>query len=277
MNFLDKLLAAERQNRSLLCVGLDPEPERLPDTLRVLPVERAVVQFCRTIIEATLPYVSAFKPNLAFFEVLGPRGMAGLQEIIRAIPAHIPVIADAKRADIGHTASRYAAAIFETYGCDAVTVNPYLGYDAVAPFLAYRERGVFLLCRTSNPGARDLQDVLVQGADGETRPFYEVVARLAVSWNEAGNCGLVFGATSPRELGTVRTLCPQFPLLVPGVGAQGGDLAACVPRAVDAHGERAILSVSRAILYAGTDAGYAESAARAASSFCEQINQARAF
>jgi orotidine-5'-phosphate decarboxylase len=277
MNFLDKLLAAERQNRSLLCVGLDPEPERLPDQLRALPVERAVVQFCRTIIEATMFYASAFKPNLAFFEVLGPPGMAALQEVVQAVPAHIPVIADAKRGDIGNTASRYAAAIFETYGCDAVTVNPYLGYDAVAPFLAYRERGVLLLCRTSNPGARDLQDVLVQGNDGQTRPLYEVVARLVRSWNEAGNCGLVVGATSPRELRTVRALCPDVPVLVPGIGAQGGDLAACVPCAVDAHGERAIISVSRAILYAGTGPGYAEAAARAARSFCEQINQARSF
>lgn len=276
MNFLEKLLAAERQNHSLLCVGLDPEPERLPEPLRGWPVARAVVQFCRSIIETTAPYVSAFKPNLAFFEVLGPSGLAALQEILQAVPAHIPVIADAKRGDIGHTASRYAAAIFETYGCDAVTVNPYPGYDAVAPFLAYRERGVFLLCRTSNPGAADLQDLPVQQVDGTSRPLYEVVARLVAGWNEAGNCGLVVGATSPRELGRVRALCPQLPLLVPGIGAQGGDLAACVPCAVDTHAERAIISVSRAILYAGADTDYAEAAARVARSLCAQINQARA-
>ncbi len=277
MNFLEKLLAAERQNRSLLCVGLDPEPERLPDELRALPAEKAVVQFCRAIIEATAPYVCAFKPNLAFFEVLGPAGMSALREVVRAIPAHIPVIADAKRGDIGNTAARYAAAIFETYGCDAVTVNPYLGYDAVAPFLAYRERGVLLLCRTSNPGARDLQDLPVQAAGGQSEPLYEVVARLVQSWNEAGNCGLVVGATYPQELRTIRALCPNMPLLVPGIGAQGGDLAASVPLAVDARGERAIFSVSRAVLYAGSDAGYADAAASAAREFREQINRARGF
>lgn len=277
MNFLEKLLRAERQNRSLLCVGLDPEPERLPGELRALPVERAVVQFCRAIIESTAPYASAFKPNLAFFEVLGPSGMIALQEVVRAIPEHIPVIADAKRGDIGNTASRYAAAIFETYGFDAVTVNPYLGYDAVAPFLAYRERGILLLCRTSNPGARDLQDLPVQDAGGQTRPLYEVVARLVQGWNEAGNCGLVVGATYPQELRAIRALCPNMPILVPGVGAQGGDLASCAPFAVDARGERALISVSRAILYAGSDAGYAEAAAGAARDFREQINQARGF
>jgi len=277
VNFLEKLLAAERQNRSLLCVGLDPVPERLPDGLRALPVEKAVVQFCRTIIEATAPYVSAFKPNLAFFEVLGPSGMTALRDIVRAIPTHIPVIADAKRGDIGSTASRYAAAFFETYGCDAVTVNPYLGYDAVSPFLAYRERGVILLCRTSNLGARDLQDLPVQGSDGQTRPLYEIVARRVQSWNEAGNCGLVVGATYPHELQVIRELCPNMPILVPGIGAQGGDLAACIPPAVDARGERAIISVSRAILYAGSDADYATAAVGVARSFREQINRARGF
>src|SRR5579859_4929027 len=157
MNFLEKLLTASRRQNSLLCVGLDPEPKRLPAELREVPEATAVVRFCRTIIEATLPYVCAYKPNLAFFEALGPGGMQAFQEILRAIPAHIPVIADAKRGDIGNTARNYAAAVFETYGFDAVTVNPYLGLDAVAPFLAYRDRGVILLCRTSNPSASDFQ------------------------------------------------------------------------------------------------------------------------
>ena len=275
MNFLEKLLAAERENHSLLCVGLDPEPERLPEELRVLPVEKAIVQFCRAIIEATAPYASVFKPNLAFFEVLGPAGMVALQEVVRAIPAHIPVIADAKRGDIGNTARNYAAAIFETYGCDAVTVNPYLGYDAVAPFLAYRDRGVLLLCRTSNPSARDFQDLRVQEADGPARPLYEVVARRVQGWNEAGNCGLVVGATYPQELQAIRALCPDLPILVPGIGAQGGDIAANVPVAVDAHGERAMLSASRAVLYAGSGADYAVAAANAARSLRDEMNRAR--
>jgi orotidine-5'-phosphate decarboxylase len=275
MNFLEKLLAAERENHSLLCVGLDPEPERLPEELRVLPVEKAIVQFCRAIIEATAPYASVFKPNLAFFEVLGPAGMVALQEVVRAIPAHIPVIADAKRGDIGNTARNYAAAIFETYGCDAVTVNPYLGYDAVEPFLAYRDRGVLLLCRTSNPSARDFQDLRVQEADGQARPLYEVVARHVQGWNEAGNCGLVVGATYPQELESIRAICPDLPILVPGIGAQGGDIAANVPVAVDAHGERAMLSASRAVLYAGSGADYAVAAANAARSLRDEMNRAR--
>ncbi len=275
MNFLEKLLAAERSNHSLLCVGLDPELERLPEPLRELPVEKAVVQFCRAIIEATAPYASVFKPNLAFFEVLGPAGLLAFQEVVRAIPTHIPVIADAKRGDIGNTARNYAAAIFETYGCDAVTVHPYLGHDAVAPFLAYRNKGVILLCRTSNPGARDFQDLPVQDTDGVSRPLYEVVARRVQNWNEAGNCGLVVGATYPQEMQAIRTLCPDLPILVPGIGAQGGDLEATVPAAVDAQGERAMISISRAILYADAGPHYAEAAGNAARAFCEQINQAR--
>lgn len=274
MKFLEKLLAAERSNQSLLCVGLDPEPERLPEDLRALPVEKGVVHFCRAIIEATAPYVSVFKPNLAFFEVLGPAGLVALQEVIRAIPAHIPVLADAKRGDIGNTARNYAAALFETYGCDAVTINPYLGYDAVAPFLAYRDKGIILLCRTSNPGARDFQDLPVQEVDGSVRPLYQVVARRVLSWNEANNCGLVVGATYPQELQVIRGLCPELPILVPGIGAQGGSIEATMPAAVDSQGERAMISVSRAILYADAGARYAEAAASAARAFRDQINHA---
>ena len=274
MTFLEKLLAAERQNRSLLCVGLDPEPERLPAELRALPAEQAFVKFCRAIIEATAPYASVFKPNLAFFEVLGPSGLVALQEVIRAIPAHIPVIADAKRGDIGSTARNYAAAIFETYGFDAVTVNPYLGHDAVAPFLAYRDRGVILLCRTSNPSARDFQDLRVQEDNGEARPLYEIVARRVQDWNEAGNCALVVGATYPQEMRAVRELCPDLPILVPGIGAQGGDLEAIAPLAVDAHGERAMISASRAIMYASKGADYAAAAGQAAQALRDRINQA---
>ncbi len=275
MNFLQKLLAAERRNRSLLCIGLDPEPEFLPDELRTLPVEKAVVHFCRAIIEATGPYASAFKPNLAFFEVLGPAGMHALQQVIRSIPAHIPVIADAKRGDIGNTARNYASAVFETYGFDAVTVNPYLGYDAVAPFLAYQEKGVILLCRTSNPSARDFQDLLVQVPDEPFRPLYEVVARRVQTWNTHGNCGLVVGATYPQELRVIRSLCPDMPILVPGIGAQGGDLEATVPAAVDENGERAIISISRAILYAEPGSHYAATAASVAQHFRDEMNRVR--
>ena len=275
MKFLEKLLTASRRQNSLLCVGLDPETSRLPAELREVREATAVVRFCRTIIEATLPYVCAYKPNLAFFEALGPGGMQAFQEVLGAIPAHVPVIADAKRGDIGNTARNYASALFDMYGCDAATVNPYLGYDSVAPFLAYREKGVLVLCRTSNPGARDFQDLLVQAENGEARPLYEIVARRAQSWNEAGNCGLVVGATYPEELCTIRSLCPGMPILVPGVGSQGGDLEASTAAGVDEYGERAIIAVSRAILYASHDSDYAAAAEHEARSLRDRINEAR--
>ncbi len=172
MNFLDKLLAVSRQQNSLLCVGLDPEQERLPSRLHSMPVARAVTYFCQAIIEATAPYVCAFKPNLAFFEVLGPEGMYVFQKVLQSVPEHIPIIVDAKRGDLGNTARNYAATVFDIYACDAVTVNPYLGYDSVAPFLAYEEKAVFFLCRTSNPSACDFQDLLVCREQGQIGGFY---------------------------------------------------------------------------------------------------------
>jgi orotidine-5'-phosphate decarboxylase len=275
MNFLDKLLAASRAQNSLLCVGLDPELDRLPAQLHDMPTARAIAYFCRAIIEATAPYVCAFKPNLAFFEVLGPEGMYIFQEVLQAIPEHIPVIVDAKRGDLGNTARNYAAAVFEVYGCDAVTVNPYLGYDSVALFLAYHEKGVFLLCRTSNPSARDFQDVLVYGGDGQVRPLYEIVAQRVQSWNKAGNCGLVVGATYPQELRTIRAMCPDMPILIPGVGAQGGDLEASVVAGVDAFGEKAIIAVSRAVLFASKGMDFATSAANEARVLRNRVNEVR--
>ena len=233
------------------------------------------MHFCQAIIESTAPYVCAYKPNLAFFEVLGPIGMQVFQEVLRAIPTHIPVVADAKRGDLGNTARNYASALFDVYGCDAATVNPYLGYDSVAPFLAYRDKGVILLCRTSNPSARNFQDLPVQADDGRVRPLYEIVAQRVQSWNEAGNCGLVVGATYPQELRTIRSLCPDMPILIPGVGAQGGDLEASVSAGVDEHGERAIIAVSRAILYADDGVNYAAAAREEARLLRNRISEAR--
>jgi orotidine-5'-phosphate decarboxylase len=277
MNFLEKLVMASRQQNSLLCVGLDPEPGRFPTVLQKQSTAKAVVHFCQEIIGATVQYVCAYKPNLAFFEVLGPEGMYVFQEVLSAIPAHVPVIVDAKRGDLGNTARNYAAAVFDVYGCDAVTVNPYLGYDSVAPFLAYHEKGVILLCRTSNPGARDFQDLLVYDEKGQVRPLYEVVAQHVQSWNKAGNCGLVVGATYPQELRTIRALCPDMPILIPGVGAQGGDLEASVAAGVDAFGEKAIIAVSRSVLYAGTGADFATAAANEARLFRDRINEVRSY
>jgi orotidine-5'-phosphate decarboxylase len=274
MKFAEKLLAASRKNNSLLCVGLDPEPSRFPPVYLGEPEETAIVSFCQKIIEATAPYVCAFKPNSAFFEVLGPRGMQILQDVVSAIPSDIPVIVDAKRGDIGNTARNYAATVFDVYGFDAATVNPYLGYDSVSPFLAHRDKGVLLLCRTSNPGARDFQDLPVQFED-EVRPFYEVVAKKIQSWDSDGNCGLVVGATYPQELARLRAICPTMPILIPGVGAQGGDLAASVRAGVDANGENAIISVSRGVLYAGDGDEFVEAAAKEARRLRDRINAAR--
>ena len=275
MNFLDKLLAVSRQQNTLLCVGLDPEQERLPSRLRTMPVSKAVTYFCQAIIEATAPYVCAFKPNLAFFEVLGPEGMYVFQNVLKAVPEHIPIIVDAKRGDLGNTARNYAAAMFDVYGCDAVTVNPYLGYDSVAPFLAYEDKVIFFLCRTSNPSACDFQDLLVCEENGQKRVLYEEIAQRVQLWNGIGNCGLVVGATYPQELCTIRSMCPEMPILIPGVGAQGGNLEASVMAGVDASGERAIISVSRAILYAGDGDDYAVSAANEARKLRNRINEAR--
>jgi orotidine-5'-phosphate decarboxylase len=275
MKFLDKLLAASRKNNSLLCVGLDPEPVRFPPQYLYEPAGQSVVRFCHDIIEATAPYVCAYKPNLAFFEVLGPRGMDVFQEVIEAIPDDIPIIVDAKRGDLANTAINYASAILDVYDCDAVTVNPYMGYDSVAPFLAYHDKGIFLLCRTSNPGSRDFQSLNVQSEDGQVRPLYQVVAQQVQSWNAADNCCLVVGATYPEELSTIRAMCPTLPILIPGVGAQGGDLEASIAAGVDAHGERAIISVSRAILYAGDGENYAITAGKEAASLRNRINKCR--
>ena len=275
MKFVEKLVAASRRQNSLLCVGLDPELGRFPASLQALSREEAVARFCQQIIDATAPFVCAFKPNIAFFEALGPGGMLAFQKVCRVVPAHIPIIVDAKRGDLGNTARHYAIALFDIYGCDAVTVNPYLGYDSVAPFLDYTDRGVILLCRTSNPSARDFQDLLVQGEDGQARPLYEVVAQRIQSWNMAGNCGLVVGATYPQELQTIRAICPDMPILIPGVGAQGGDLEASVQAGVDAHGERAILAVSRSILYASSDEDFANAASQEARRLRDRMNMAR--
>jgi len=285
LSFLEKWQRASHERRSLLCIGLDPELERLPEPLQGGGLE-ALKRFCRDIVAATLPYACAYKPNLAFFEALGPQGWALLSEVLAAIPPEVPVIADAKRGDIGHTARAYARAIFEQLGCDAVTVQPYLGYDGVQPFLAYREKVAFVLCRTSNPGAGDFQDLRVrlpesgtegQGADGSREmPLYLVVAERVRHWQERhGNCGLVAGATYPRELAAIRERCPTLPLLVPGVGAQGGELEAAVRAGLDAHGGGILIAVSRTILYADAGRDYAAAAGEAARRLREAINQAR--
>ncbi len=266
--FRAKYEAAVERNDSLLCVGLDPDPA-------LMPAGVDSVDFLRSIIEATSDLVCCYKPNAAFFEADGKAGVAALRAVIEAIPEQIPVLLDAKRGDIGNSSAFYARAVFEHLGADAVTVSPYLGEDGLEPFFDYRERHSFVLCRTSNPSAGDLQDLPVT-TDG--RPLYEHVALLANRWNNRGNVGLVVGATYPAEAARIRELCPGLLFLVPGVGAQSGDLEAAVRAASDASGGGLILNASRAVLYAGHsagDGGYARAARGAASDLRDAINAAR--
>jgi orotidine-5'-phosphate decarboxylase len=262
MKFTDKLLNSSRKNKSLLCIGLDPDPELMPSV--------DVLQFNKTIIEATSDLVCAYKPNLAFYEALGTEGLAILEKTVKYIPGDIPVIGDAKRGDIGNTARAYARALFSVLGFDAATVNPYLGFDSVEPFINYQDKGIFILCRTSNRGAADFQDLHTNGL-----PLYQAVAQKAKEWNIHGNIGLVVGATYPEELKKVRSICPEMPLLIPGIGAQGGDLASAVGYGVDSRGEKAIINVSRQILYASKEKDFAQAARNVAEKIRSQINDYR--
>jgi orotidine-5'-phosphate decarboxylase len=259
MKFNDKLLNASRKNQSWLCIGLDPDPELMPAV--------DVLQFNKAIIEATSDLVCAYKPNLAFYEALGIEGLAILAKTVKYIPGDIPVIGDAKRGDIGNTAKAYAKALFSVLGFDATTVNPYLGYDSLEPFINYHDKGVFILCRTSNKGAADFQSRRTDGS-----PLYETVAHKAQEWNIHGNIGLVVGATYPEELKRIRSICPEMPLLIPGIGTQGGGLASAVGYGVDARGEKAIINVSRQILYASREKDFAQATRNMAEKIRQQIN-----
>ena len=268
MNFIEKLTQAAQKNDSLVCIGLDPDPALMPDRV-------TVAEFNKEIIDATSDLVCAYKPNLAFYEVLGIEGIKALEQTIAHVPAHIPVIGDAKRGDIGNTAKAYAKSLFSTFNFDAATVNPYLGFDSLEPFLQYRDRGVFILCRTSNAGAVDFQ-ALDFDADGSHRPLFEIVAQKASEWNTYGNIGLVIGATYPDELRLIRESHPDMPLLIPGVGAQGGELSLAVRYGVDSQGQKAIINSSRQIIYASREKDFARAARRAAAGLRDQINQYRA-
>ena len=261
MKFIDKLLSAGRRNKSLLCIGLDPDVTLMPKV--------DLLEFNKAIVDATADLACAYKPNLAFYEALGIDGLKVLQKTIEHIPDHIPVIGDGKRGDIGNTAKAYAKALFETFGFDAATVSPYLGYDSVEPFLGYGDKGIFILCRTSNTGAADFQSLV----DAQGRPLYEAVARKAKNWDTRRNIGLVVGATYPDELKAIRQLCPEMPLIIPGIGAQGGDLASAVKNGIDARGEKAIIAISRQILYASKGKDFAQAARHNAQGLRDDINK----
>jgi orotidine-5'-phosphate decarboxylase len=261
VSFFERLAARSREVGSLVCVGLDP------DFARHRPGE--VGDFTRAIIEATAPYAACYKPNMAFYEQWGVEGLRQLERTLAAVPVGIPVIGDGKRGDIGNTAEAYARAMFGAWGFDAVTLNAYQGFDAVAPFLAYEGRGVFVLCRTSNASSAEFQ----ARAMASGRPLYEEVALTATSWSP--NVGLVVGATAPGELRRVRELVPGAPILVPGVGAQGGEPAEVVAAAGAAPGT-VVISASRSILYAAEGSGFAWAAAEAARALRDEINAAAA-
>lgn len=276
MTFVHTLRQRWTDSGSLVCVGLDPEPAKFP--ARFAGDADAVFGFCRAIVDATAEYACAFKPQIAHFAALGAE--AALERLVAHIhSAHpgIPVILDAKRGDIGSTAQRYAAEAFDRYGADAVTANPYLGGDSLQPFLERADRGVVILCRTSNPGGADLQDLEVAGpGSGTHRPLYQHVAETAArTWNGHGNVALVVGATWPEQLREVRAIVGDMPLLVPGVGAQGGDAEAVVRNARTADGTGLMVSSSRAILYASAGDDYADAAARAARALRDSLDAAR--
>ena len=276
MTFMQQLRHRWDTSGSLVCVGLDPEPGRFP--ARFAGDADSVFGFCRDIVDATAEYACAFKPQIAHFAAPGAEdALERLIAHVHAAHPGIPVILDAKRGDIGSTAQRYASEAFDRYAADAVTVNPYLGGDSLQPFLERADRGVIILCRTSNRGAADLQDLLVEGrAGGPSRPLYQSVAeRAAREWNGNGNVSLVVGATWPEQLREVRAVVGDMPLLVPGVGAQGGDAGAVVRNARTGDGTGLMVSSSRAILYASSGDDYAAAAARAARELRDTLNRHR--
>jgi len=275
MTFTQMLAAAWQKNDSLLCVGLDPDPTKLPAHLKRGGErdDNAILEFCTAIVDATADLVCAFKPQIAYFAA------CRAEDQLEALIAHIhekhpgvPVILDAKRGDIGATAEQYASEAFERFAADAVTVNPYMGRDSLEPWLAYQEKGVILLCRTSNPGGSDLQFLDV-GGPGTQERLYERVARLAAGeWNTSGQIGLVVGATFPAEIARVREIVGDMPLLVPGIGAQGGDIEATVKAGRTADATGLMINSSRAILYAGKDEHFAAAARQAALETRDAIN-----
>ena len=273
MTFIEKLSAAWQSNNSLLCVGLDPDVAKFPAHLQGQP--EAIFTFCKAIIDATADTACSFKPQIAYFAAARAEDqLEALCAYIRVQYPQIPIVLDAKRGDIGATAEQYAREAFERYDADAVTVNPYMGFDSVAPYLEWRDRSAIVLCRTSNPGGSDLQFMQVDGV-----PLYQHVARMvADKWNTNGQCGLVVGATFPAELAAVRKIVGDMPLLVPGIGAQGGDVAATMAAGGTVNATGMMINSSRAILYAApkADEDFAQAARRVALETRDAINACRA-
>jgi orotidine-5'-phosphate decarboxylase len=270
VTFYDRIRSAQRSRNSLLCVGLDTDPTKLPAALRHR--RHGVLDFNRRMIDATCDVVCAYKINLAFYEALGDAGWSIIQQTVRHIPADILVIGDAKRGDIGNTATMYATSLLDQLQFQAVTVNPYMGKDSVEPFLRDEHTGAFILALTSNPGARDMQYLRVGKGN---IPLYEHVIRLVRGWNIRKNCGLVVGATRPQQLRRIRAMTSDMPLLIPGVGAQGGDLTSAVRHGCDPTGGMAIINASRSVIYASSGNDFAGAARRAAHELRDSINRVR--
>ncbi len=268
LSFTEKWKQAIRRNNSLVCVGLDTDPAQLPASVRAKA--NPVLYFNQQIIDATCDLVCCYKPNFAFYNALGTDGLATLKRTLDHIPADIPVLIDAKVGDMRNTAEQYARAFYEVLGCDALTVTPYLGHDCVAPFTAYQDHTTFLVCLTSNPGADDFQKDHL----GD-RPLYEQVVAKAHKWNAADNIGLVVGATQPTGLARIRALAPDMPLLIPGIGAQSGDIAAAVKNGCDARGAGVLINSSRGILYASQSSDFAAAARQATLTLRDAINAHR--
>jgi len=270
MHFIQKLNDCWDRSNSLLCVGLDPNWNKIPDHLKEKP--EPIYQFCKEIVDATHDLVCAYKPQIAYFAGLSAENqLQKLLNYIRNTYPHIPIILDSKRGDIGSTASMYAKEAFERYKADAVTVNPYMGQDSAQPFLDYADKGTVLLCRTSNPGAQDIQDLIVDG-----QPLYEKVATMITKkWNSNNNCCIVVGATWPAQMKRLREVTGDIPFLVPGVGAQGGDVEALVKAGQTADGKGLMINSSRGVIYAGDDEDFADAARTAALDTRDLINQFR--
>jgi orotidine-5'-phosphate decarboxylase len=268
MKFVDKLLKVQRKNKSLLCIGLDTDPAKLPSHLG--KSANAVLKFNQEIIEATSDLVCAYKLNLAFYEALGEKGWHIIQETLASIPKAIVTIGDGKRGDIGNTAERYAAALFEEHHFDAATVSPYLGYDSVEPFIQNEEHCAFVLALTSNKGSNDFQRLIIHG-----RPLYERIVQATLKWNTKKNVGLVVGATHPAELKPIRDIAPSMPILIPGIGTQGGDLESAVQFGCDKNGLLAIINTSRSVLYASSKKDFAAAARTEAQQLRKHMQQYR--
>lgn len=243
MNAREKLIASCERTKSHLCIGLDIDPKRVPKSCG--EGVKGMFQFAMKIIAATADIAAAYKPNMGFFEALGPEGLSLLKHIIGRIPPEAVIILDAKRGDIGNTAEFYAKSVFDLFKADWTTVNPYMGYDSVKPFLERRDKGAFILCLTSNPGAQDFQWQEIEGV-----PLYLHVARKAAAWNKDDTCGLVVGATYPDQIGPIREAAGDMPLLIPGIGAQGGDLEKAIRFGTANFTKPAVINVSRGVLYA---------------------------